>query len=733
MKYITSILYLLLFTISVQAQQKITLEDIWQKGTFRTNRVAGFNFQDDGRHYTRLQRGEIVQYDLTTGQQTSVLFSGQAVAEKYSDFPGRFSSYSFSDDESRLLLKTASEQIYRRSSKANYFVWDQKEEKLYEVSAQDKQRYATLSPQADKVAFVQGNNLHFKDLASDKTTSITNDGKTNQIINGAVDWVYEEEFSMAKGFSWSPDGSKIAFLRFDESQVKEFTITLYKDGVYPEYETFKYPKVGEDNALVSVHIYDLKTGKTIKVDTPANPDTYYPRWKWTPDSKSLIVFRMNRHQSELELLKVNAQNGQFSTLLKETNEYYIDIHDHLTFIDGGKQFVWMSEQDGYNHIYLYSENGKLLRQLTKGEYDVTNFYGVDEKRKLVYYQAAEGSPLDRQILAIGLDGKKKQMLSPEQGSAYAQFSPTFDYYVITYSNANTAPHYTVYNQKGKKIRVIEDNADMKQVLKDFNYVNKEFFSFKTSENVELNGWMVKPPNFNPKKQYPVLMYVYGGPGSQTVRNSFGSSNDWWFQMLAQKGYVVVSVDNRGTGARGQEFKKLTYLNLGKYETEDQIEAAKYLGSLNYVDASRIGIFGWSYGGYMSSLALFKGNDVFNTAIAVAPVTNWKWYDTIYTERYMRTLKENEKGYNENSPIHFVDRLKGNYLLVHGNADDNVHFQNSVEMANALISANKQFDTYFYPNRNHGIYGDNARMHLYTKMTNFLDEHLQPESETVKRP
>ncbi len=704
------------------AQQEITVEDIWQKYTFYPRFVPGFNFQNDGKHYTRLEDNEIRQYDLTTGELSKVLFSASEVKNN-PNFSGQISSYHFSDDESKIMIETDVESIYRHSSRAHFYIWDRKSEKLITLFEEGKQRYALFSPSANKVTFFYKNDLYVKSLKSEKVTRITSDGKYNHIINGGADWVYEEEFSFDRAFEWSADGNKVAFLRFDESRVKEFTMKEYRDGLYPEPISFKYPKVGEDNAIVTVHIYDIPSGKTIKVATGDETDIYFPRIKWTKDPNQLCVFRMNRHQNDLELLLADAKTGKTSLLLKETNPYYVDIHDNLTFLDDKEHFIWTSEQDGYNHIYLYKMDGKMKRQLTKGEFDVTNFYGWDEDKKRMFYQAAEKSPLERQVYSVDIRAKDKKLLTPATGTNNVQFSSTFDYYVNTHSTANQANTYTVYNLAGEVIRVIEDNQAIADLQKTYNTQPVEFFSFETSEKVSLNGYMIKPPNFNESQEYPVFMYVYGGPGSQTAADQFGGFNYWWFQMLAQKGYIVVSVDNRGTGARGQEFKKMTYLQLGKYETIDQIEAAKYLGGLPYVDASRIGIFGWSYGGYMSSLCLSKGNDVFKAAIAVAPVTNWKWYDTIYTERYMRTEKENPDGYRDNSPVYFADRIKGSFLLVHGMADDNVHFQNTTEMVNALVNANVQFDTYFYPNRNHGIYGGNTRNHLYVKMTNFVLDNL----------
>jgi dipeptidyl-peptidase 4 len=696
----------------------ITVEDIWEDYAFYGNHIPGFNFRQDGKHYSLQEGNQVKQYDLTTGEFTKILFNGSEINS--TSFSGGFSNYTFSADEKQLLLEANPEGIYRHSSKAEFFVWNGKT--LTPLRPGYKVRDATFSPDADKVAYGMDNNLYYKDLNTDKEIQITNDGKWNEIINGATDWVYEEEFSFAKAFEWSPDGKKIAFLRFDESQVPEFTMTLYHDNAYPTYQTFKYPKVGADNAKVSVHIYDINNNKTTKVDLSSDYE-YIPRIKWTQDANLLCITKMNRHQSNLELVLADAKTGKTRTLLKETNPYYIDITNDLTFLKNGKQFIWTSELDGFNHIYLYDLDGKLVEQITKGKFEVTEFYGVDEKNGLIYYQAAAQSPLRREIYSIDLKSKNIKQLTLTDGTNSAQFSSTYDYFVNSHSTANKATSYTVYDRNGKMLRSIEDNNKLSVLQKEYGTSPVEFFDFKTSENVSLNGWMIKPADFNPAKKYPVLMHVYGGPGSQTAADAFGEFDYWWHQLLAQKGYIVVSVDNRGTGGRGADFKKIVYQQLGKYETIDQIEAAKWLATQSYVDAARIGIWGWSYGGYMSSLCILKGNDVFKTAIAVAPVTNWKWYDTIYTERFMRTSEENPSGYADNSPVYFADQLKGNYLIVHGLADDNVHFQNTTEMINALVMANKPFDTYIYPNRNHGIYGGPTRLHLYNKMTAFLLEKL----------
>ncbi|MCB0549965.1 MAG: S9 family peptidase [Phaeodactylibacter sp.] len=713
--------------------QDITLEAIWKNYEFFPRSVPGFNFLKDGKHYTRLEDNKILQYDFTTGTLANTIFDPASIKET-GDFSGSVDGYTFSEDEKKILIETGSESIYRRSSRANFYVYDRSTQSLTALFPGGKQMYATFNPQADKVAFVYDNNLYLKDLPSGNLSQLTTDGEYNKIIYGATDWVYEEELSFAQAFFWSPDGQNIAYYRFDEREVKQFTMTNYHDELYPEYVTFKYPKVGEANSKVDIYVYSLSTGKAVKADLGAEKDIYIPRVKWA-NEKQLCIYRLNRHQNELELLLADPLSGKTERLLYEKNKYYIseELYDDLVFLEDGKHFIWASEKDGWKHLYLYTMKGREVRQVTQGQWEVDAFYGVDEKNGRLYYQAAEKSPLERQVYSIGLDGKDKQVLAGATGWNSAQFSSTYDYYVVTHSTANSPATYTVYDRKGKPLRVIEENLKLKEKMQSYGTQPVEFFSFKTSDGVELNGWMIKPRDFKENRQYPVFMTQYGGPGSQEVVDHWMGFDYWWYQMLAQQGYLVACVDNRGTGGRGEEFKKMTYMQLGHYETMDQIEAAKYLARQKYTDPSRIGIFGWSYGGYMSSLCILKGNDVFKAAIAVAPVTNWKWYDTIYTERFMRTYEENEDGYRENSPVYFADRLKGNYLLIHGMGDDNVHFQNTAEMVNALVAANKQFETYFYPNRNHGIYGGNTRLHLYTKMTDFLNEKLKEGGKENQAP
>jgi len=491
--------------------------------------------------------------------------------------------------------------------------------------------------------------------------------------------------------------------------------------LYPTTHKYKYPKAGEDNSVVSIHIYDVSNGSMIPVDIGSETDQYIPRIKWTAQAGILSIQRMNRLQNKLEILLADAETGDSHVIYTEENKYYIDITDHLTFIDE-THFLMSSERDGYYHLYYYDTDGNLVKQLTSGDWDVTALEGYDEKRKRVIFEAAKSSPLNRDLMSVSLDGKLT-LLSAKKGSNRASFSSNFDYYINTFSDANTPPYITVNNYKGKVVRILEENTELMEKLREYGYQDREFFAIPVEEGIVLNAWRILPPDFDPEKIYPVLMYVYGGPGSQTVQNSFGGGQ-LWYQMLAQHGIVCISVDNRGTGGRGEEFRKMTYLQLGKYETIDQIAAAKYLAGLPWVDEEHIGIFGWSYGGFMATLCMTKGSDIFDVGIAVAPVTNWKYYDNIYTERFMRTPQENPDGYEDNSPINFTDQLEGKYMLVHGTADDNVHVQNAIDLITALVESDVQFEMQLYPNKNHGIYGGNTRNHLYKRMTDFILENLK---------
>ena len=720
---IKSILVLItgfLVSYNALAQEKlIQLEDIWASRTFSPEWVWGINSMNDGVHYSSLNYGEenvyVTEYSYETGDSVATIVDSKNL-EGIS-----FDAYQFSANEQKVLLPTETESIYRHSTRSKFYVYDRATKTSTALST-DKQRLAKFSPDATKVAFVRANNIFIKDLNSTIETQITNDGEPNKIINGATDWVYEEEFAFDNGFQWNATGTKIAFYRFNEEAVPEFSMDEFTD-LYPSQNKFKYPKAGEANSTVEIYIYDTNTGATVEAAIKVVDEFYIPRIKWTKDENVLSVQRMNRHQNNLDFILVNATDGSSETIFTETDDAYIDVTDNLTFLNDGSHFVWTSEKSGYNHIYLYNLKGKQVRKITKGAFDVTDFYGIDEATNTVYFASAERSAMHRDVYAVQLNGKKKRVLTTKTGTNAATFSTSYKYFINEHSNANTPNYFSLFDAQGNEVRTLKDNAGLNATLSEYALSKKEFFNFDTSEGVNLNGWIMKPHDFDADKKYPVFMYLYGGPGSQQVTDAWGGSNFLWYQMLTQQGYIVACVDNRGTGARGSEFKKCTYQQLGKLETVDQIEANRYLANLPYVDGSRIGIFGWSYGGYMSSLCLLKGADDFKMAIAVAPVTNWRYYDSIYTERYMRTPQENASGYDDNSPINHVSKLKGKYLLIHGSADDNVHYQNTMEMTNALVNANKDFDMFIYPNKNHGIYGGYTRLHLFRKMTNFIQENL----------
>jgi dipeptidyl-peptidase-4 len=720
-KLVSFLAFILVCNFETFAQQKVTLEDVFKNNTFSQKSVQGINWMKDGQFYSKLQRGKagtkVVKVNVATGEETTILIDGEALGVN-------FSTYSFNADESKALIASEVESIYRRSSKGVYHVVDLEKGNAQKLLNGEKIMYATLSPENDKVAFVKDNNLYIIELATNEVTQVTDDGNWNHVINGAADWVYEEEFSMSKAFAWSPDGQKIAFIRFDESEVPEFNMQLWGK-LYPQDYKFKYPKAGESNAKVSIHFYDLASKKTVKADTGTETDIYLPRIYWTGEANTLAFLRVNRLQNQIDLLYADAQTGQSKVVLEEKSETYVDLNynDDLRFLGDNKGFIRTSEQDGFKHIYHHDNQGNLIRQITSGKWEVTNLVGVDEKGKKIYYISTEASPLERNLYVISLDGKNKKILTPEKGTYSVNMSKDFKYFIANFSNSATPLKVTLNEASGKLLKVLEDNQELKSKLSTFALSGKEFFSFNTVDGTPLNGYMIKPADFDPNKKYPVLMYVYGGPGSQNVTNAWGGTRDFWHHHLAAEGFIVACVDNRGTGARGRDFKHSTYANLGKLETEDQIAGAKYLGSLPFIDKSRIGIWGWSYGGYMSSLALMKGNDVFKAAIAVAPVTTWRYYDTIYTERYLQTPQQNAAGYDDNSPITHVDKLKGNLLLIHGTGDDNVHYQNAVDLVDALIKADKQFETMYYPNRNHGISGGNTSWHLYSMMTDFIRRKL----------
>lgn len=718
-----SVVFIFVFSVvNLVAQEKITLEQIWS-GAFRTQQMQELQAMQNTNEYTTLNYDRtsrsfsIDLYDFATLEKKSTLFSTQNNAQV-----SAIDSYWFDTNEKKILIATNSEPIYRRSYAADFFVYDiltKKTQPITDKKIQEPQ----FAPDGKSIAYVFENNIYLYDLKTAHETKITTDGQENRIINGITDWVYEEEFAFVRAFDFSINGNFLAYIKFDETQVPEFSMDMYAGGLYPSQYVFKYPKAGEKNAKVSLHIYNLKTQTTQEINLGDYHDFYIPRIKWTNQDHLLSVQVLNRHQNNLDFHFVNAQNNSSKIILNEKDNYYIDITDNLTFLDDNS-FIWSSEKDGYNHIYHYDKNGKLKNQVTKGSWEVTQYYGYDPKTKTVFYQSVENGSTGRDVYAIGLNGKNKKRLSKQDGTNRATFSPDYTLFINTFSSVTQPPKYTLNEVKsGKEVKTIIDNAELKSRLERFDLPQKEFFVLKTEKGHELNAWIIKPKNFDATKKYPVLMHQYSGPGSQQVDNAWNSTDDYFHYMLTQEGYVVVTVDGRGTGYKGAEFKKCTYKELGKYEVEDQIDAAKVIGEYSFVDKSRIGIWGWSYGGFMSTNCILKGGDVFSLAVAVAPVTTWRLYDTIYTERYMQTPQENPTGYDQNSPLFFADKLQGDYLIIHGSADDNVHVQNTMLMVDALIQHNKQFEWAIYPDRNHGIYGGATRLQLYTKIKNFITEKL----------
>ena len=696
-----------------------TLEDIWQRYSFYPRTVYGIRSMNDGEHYTTLENNKIKQYKYKDGKLVKVLFDFSQLKD-ITAF--NIDDYSFNNDETKILFSAETERIYRHSFRAKFYLFDIKNNTLELLSKDGKQQLMSFSPDGQKMAFVRHNNLYYIDLKTKTEIAVTTDGEKNKIINGAPDWVYEEEFSFSKAYEWSPNSQSIAFMRFDESRVKEYNMPIY-NSLYPEQYVFKYPKAGEENSKVSVHIYNLETKKIQNVDLGTAYE-YIPRIQWTKDANTLSIQRLNRLQNHFEILFADAKTGSSKVIYSDKNDTYIEIYDNLTFTDDGKYFIFSNETSGYNHLYLYDINGKLQHQITKGDWEVTNFKGYNPKNKKLYFISTENSPSERMLYEIKLDGSSKKQLSKNEGVNSVEFSKGFKYYINTWSSANNPYVVSLHSGSGKEIRELKNNKQMFELLQKYNWSPKEFLTVKNSEGTELNAWIIKPANFDASKKYPVYMTVYGGPGQQTVMNQW-DYNALWHNYLAQKGYIVFSVDNRGTDGRGYKFRRATYGQMGKLESKDQADVAKYLQSLDYVDANRIGIQGWSYGGYMSTLCLEKYPDIFKMAIAVAPVTNWRYYDSVYSERYLGLPQDNAKGYDANSPTNpeLVKQLKGNFLLIHGSADDNVHLQNSMELSKLLIESNFDYEQFIYPNKNHGIYGGNTRLHLFNKLTKFTLENL----------
>ncbi len=710
-----------LFVSFLAFNQELTIEKIWKKYEFYAKSVEGFKSMKDGETYTRPTKDRsIKKYSIANASDQGItlvdgkdlLFNGKEVV---------YDDYEFNSDESKILFLTETAPIYRRSFKAVYFLYDIATKKLQPLDTEHQpQTLAEYSPDGTMVSYIHGNDLFVKNIKSGVVTKLTKDGKKNKIINGTTDWVYEEEFSITKAYAWSPDSKMIAFLKFDERKVPEFTMAMYGD-LYPEQYKFKYPKAGEVNSIVTAHIVKVKDA-SIKPITLGEYE-YVPRLNWSETANQLIIQTLNRHQSHLKyhLIDFTAKKPTQRIIFEEKSDTYVEIDNNLLILKDGKSILRTSEIDGYNHIYLLGFDGKTT-QITKGNWDVIEFLGIDAANKTIYYSSAETSSINKAIYSIQIDGTNKKLISSAKGYNEAEFTEGMKYCVLSYSDGNTPPIHSLYKNDGTKLRDLETNEELKNKVKSYNFPQKEFLTFNAN-GVKLNGWMLKPANFDATKKYPVYFNVYGGPGHNEVLDAWDGNDYIYHQLLAQKGYIVVTVDPRGTMYQGAKFKKSTYLQLGKLEIEDIINTAKEIQKLEYVDPTRIGIMGWSYGGFMASLAITKGADVFKMAIAVAPVTNWRYYDNIYTERFMRTPKENEDGYDRNSPINFVDQLKGKYFLIHGSADDNVHYQNSMEMISALVKANKQFDLFIYPNKNHGIYGGNTRNHLFQMMLDYVLENL----------
>ena len=718
---ISSFCFILLFFNLIGAQNlSLDLGELMD-GKYDPNRLEAIRSMRNGEYYTVLEEDKtlntnsLVSYAYSNALERKVLIDSNRFPEK-----NKFSGYTFSNDEQKILLETLTDNIYRRSKQAIYWIYDIKTnslEKLFDQKVQEP----LFSPDGSKVAYVYRRNLFIKNLELNIVKQITYDGDY-QTINGITDWVYEEEFGFVRAFDWSQDSNQIVYMRFDESNVPIFSMDVYGNQTYPFPYMFRYPKAGEENSKIELIIYNTSSQTKETIDFENETPYYIPRIQFIGGRHSLIIQTLNRHQNKLKLWRWNTKKKNLQLLLTEIDEAYVSINDDLKFIEDDG-FLWTSEKDGYRHIYHFDKDGKLINQVTQGDWEVTTIYNYNPKSKEIYFQSVEGSSIERGIYAIDISGRGKRKLQPTQGFNGATFSTNNSYYIHSYSDELTPPIYTLYEtRKNRPIRQLMNNKSLIEKLESYNFSEKEFSTIQINGS-ELNMWMIKPADFDANKKYPLLMFQYSGPGSQQVSNRWGDSRTLWHKDLANQGFIIACVDGTGTGFKGSKFKKSTYLNLVKYESLDQIATAKTLGELPYVDHNRIGIWGWSFGGHMATHCLLTGNDIFSFAIAVAPVTNWRFYDTIYTERFMRTPQENPEGYDLNSPINYADQLKGDFLIIHGSGDDNVHVQNTMRMVEVLIQADKQFEWMIYPDKNHGISGGNTRKHLYTKMTNFIFKNL----------
>lgn len=733
MKRFFTLLLLAIFVTGIQAQQKVTLRDIAQ-GTYRAQGISGLKPMLDGEHYTQISSDHkrIVKYSFKTGEEVGTLFD--VTTARDCDLKS-FDDYILSPDEKLILIQTETKPIYRHSFTAVYYIYNVKNNKMEPLSNNGPQQVPLFSPDGNQIAFVRNKNIYLvKLLFGNSESQVTKDGEYNHVLNGIPDWVYEEEFSFNRAFDFSADSKMIAYVRFDESAVPMFSFPWYKGlapektsyATYPGAYEYKYPKAGEVNSKVSVHTYDIKSHVTRKMDLQIDSDGYIPRIKFTSDPEKLAIMTLNRHQNRLDLYMANPRSGLCKVAIRDEAEQYIKESAYSNIKFYPEHIVMMSEKDGYNHLYLYTIAGNLVKQITKGQFEVTSFLGWDQKANVFYYASNEGSPLRTAIYKI--DGKgKKTKLSTRTGSNSAIFSTNQKYYINTFSNISTPTLITLNDNRGKELTTLLDNSKLKAQTAQLNMPQKEFFTFRTSSGVELNGWMMKPANFNANKKYPVILHQYSGPGSQQVidRWGIGSFGDGGLfeAYMCDKGYIMVCVDGRGTGGRGAAFEKCTYLQLGVKEAEDQVETARYLGTLPYIDGKRIGIWGWSFGGYNTLMSMSDGSGAFKAGVAIAAPSDWRFYDTVYTERFMRTPKENAEGYDAGSAIKRAPQLKGSLLLIHGTADDNVHYQNCAEYSEALVQAGIQFDMQVYTNRNHGIFGGKTREHLMNRVANFFIQNL----------
>ena len=697
---------------------------IWGSRDFASD-LVDLAWTPDGKAYTVVEEDSTGATDLyhvdAIGGDRQLLVRGRGLVPPGATKPAAIEEYSFSADGSRLLIFTNSVRVWRQNTKGTFFVWDLATRRLIPVSTQPGyQQFAKFSPDGRQVGFVRDNNVYVTDLVTGAETALTQDGGEN-VINGTSDWVYEEELNLRDAFRWSPDGKRIAFWRLEQTGIAPFYL-LNQDSLYPALVPVRYPKAGAANSEVKIGVADVASGRTSWVDLGPDNDIYVAAMGFADSSGELWLTRLNRHQDRLDLLLADPQTGASRVIMTDADSAWVNANQPR-WIDGGKQFLMVSERDGYDQVYLFDRGGSLVRRVTPGGWDVQDVYGVDEKNRVLYFSATSTGPLQRQLMRVGLDGTGLSRVSTEPGTHSAEFAPTFGLYVDTYSRAGIPPVQTLRRADGTLVRTIADNAKLRDKIAALRLNRPEFITVRTPDRVALNAWLIKPQGFNPTRKYPLLMSVYGGPGSQTVTDSWGGPNYLWHQLLAQQGYLVASVDNRGTGGRGAKFMKVTYLHLGRYEAADQIAAARWFSRRPFVSPDRIGIWGWSYGGYLTSLSMFRGAGVFKAALAVAPVTDWRFYDTIYTERYMRTPQENAAGYDESAPLTYADSLRGSFLLVHGTGDDNVHFQNSVRLVERLEAANKQFDMRIYPNRTHAITGGNTRENLYGLFTAWLKAHL----------